>query len=133
MEPAPLFIEKGGVMRLGDLANSPPARTAAAPRWTVVAAPLLESERVVVVTVDADAPAAARAHPDLTVYLAREMRELERHAARPDLVGAAHHIKRVLDAQIIPRDSALGAWSRERTAIPVERLLGHNTENDNDE
>lgn len=102
-------------------------------RWAVVELPLLDGARVVVVESTEDVADAAAVNPGVVVYTARELRELERHATSPNLLRAAHRIKRALDAQIIPRDSALGAWSRERTAIPAEVLLGHNMENENDE
>jgi hypothetical protein len=87
----------------------------------VVEVPFLDST-VVAVESSADLADARAANPDLVVFSARELRELERHRSQPDLVNAVLRAKRVFDAQIIPRDSALGEWCESRVAIPAERL-----------
>ena len=109
----------------------PDLQAAAPPRWTVVAPAVLGGERIVVVRRREDLDDARAAHRGMPVYLEAELRELERHSLA--LVNATHRAKRVLDALIIPRDSALGAWSRERIAIPAEQLLGLDKENDSHE
>jgi hypothetical protein len=110
-----------------------PLRQSCSPHPQVVKVALPGAATVVVVESSEDLASARAEHPGGVVLSARELRELERHRSRPDLIRAVLQVKRAFDAQIIPRAAALGEWCEQREAIPAEQLLGLEKENDSHE
>jgi len=108
-----------------------PSTAVTQPHWTLVAPAALRGEYVAAVRRPEHLDDARAANPGVVVYLEAELRELEGRS--PDLIRAVHRTKKCLDATVIPRDSALGNWCAARVAIPVEKLLGHDKENDTHE
>ena len=74
-------------------------------RWRVTAEPLLDGESIVVVTHPSFVAEAQRAHPQLVVYTADEIKELRRHSGHEDyrqMVRAVHALKRRFGGAVLP-------------------------------